>query len=846
MPEANHLATGKTYEIRFSFSLDKNTLALLSPDSRGSTPRTQPKHNMTNITNSPDLPASVTDILEMAPSLGSAPTPSPAPVFEDAEEIGESNGPVTFVDGAVQVTTITYSPREEKILADLAIKPDDAALAGLSFNGDVPTPGPRSKGGMYQAPGLKDNLKSADRVFMTCTALEALAGNANGLACVALDGPFDGVPAGLMGLIRNRALVLLKHQGTTMANGSLMALEKELRMKAPAAVVIFGEFPEPETLKLEKRAHVTLCHWIRATSAAGVNSLFSNPIRLARAPTSAVGGFDACGFSGNKVVIFSRRRETIMTLSASDLKDEISLGMAIGVKHLQRNYTTVNSKTGQVTINAKALGMEIVEACEPLGEFDSNKVYGAGVWRNGAGYLVVNSRQVFTADGKEAKRIDGSDFYVSTRDLGISPGTQAATAHEAGEAFDLINNYNFKTPFGSMLVFGWTMDAYTCGANDGRPVLFQVGPPGSGKSTVLNIQRSLLGEACDHLVGTTEAYLRQMNGLNSLALLLDESEQREDNANEFNKIVNFARLSTMGGSVGRGAGDGGAAKKFTVRSAVAMVANRLPRLQPADVSRMLFVHYERINSKDHKHFDLMPNPRSLRFPKIEALGRKLFVRMLQSFERNARNKAVIERNIKTDSSRALMTLAPSIASAYTALHDDELDDAKAIAWLAEFQLADAVEEIESAQRDTKIIEFLASKRAPHQPVSEPRTIEMLWSEAYSGEERAKKAAQASLAVMGMRVYPGASRGTIQVRMFHRREGLKELFNKSEWEFANLGKALCEDSRTHVPSATGTCIADPRKAVGDDAERKTAERYVVLEWQLRSQMNDDASERIAAV
>lgn len=792
---------------------------------------------MTNITNSPDFRAPVTDSsLDVAPSLYEA--PAPAAEVEDAEEIGESNGPVAFVDGVVQVTAITYTPREEQILADLAIKPDDAALAGITFNGDVPTPGPRAKGGMYQAPGLKDNLKSADRVFMTCTALEALAGNANGLACVALDGMFEGVPAGLPGLIRNRALVLLKHQGTTMANSSLQALEKELRMKAPAAVIVFGEFPEPETLKLDKRTHVTLCHWLKAKSAAAVNSLFSNPIRLAKAPTSAVGGFDPCGFSGNKVVIFSRRRETTVTLSSADLKDEIALGMAVGVKHLQRNYTTVNSKTGQVSINAKALGMEIVEACEPMGEFDAKKVFGAGVWPTADGKLLINSSQAFLLDGTPANRIDGRDIYVSSRDLGITPRTPIGTAADAMRAYERINNYKFETKGGALIVFGWTMDAYTPGANDFRPVCYQVGPPGSGKSTVMVIQKSLLGEGCDHLVGTTEAHLRHMNQANSLGLLLDESEKRVDNADEFNKIVGFARLCTSGGHVGRGAVDGGAAKKFTARSAVSLVSNKLPALQPADVSRMVFVHYKSIKQCEHTYSDLMPNPRSLRFPKLEELGRKLFMRMLHSFERTAHNKVVLERNIKTDSSRALMTLVPSIAAAYTALHDDRLDDAKAIVWLANFDIEDAVEEIENAQRDTKIIEFLTSKRAPNQPTNAPRTIEMLWAEAYCGQDLSKKSAEAHLAVMGMRVYPGKHRGTIEVRIFPSRAGLRELFAKTEWEFSHLGKALCEDSRVRSEKTrTGTCIADKSKAVGKDGERTTAERYVVLEWDLSGPLND---------
>lgn len=504
-------------------------------------------------TNTPanPIPSSLeSDLLEVAP------TSLVDPLEDDftCDDIPET-GPVFVNKGKVTVSPVpAYAIRQEVALAAIGLTSICAALAGIRFDDKTPVPAARSSGGLYHPPALTLNLQSSDRLVVTASVLEAVCGDAHALPCVSLANHFGGIPSGLLPLLGDRALVLLRDSGKGLGNQALYELQKAIKEASPETVVLMCACPSAKLLKIKKDEDdedpvVTLGMWIRARGIGTVNSLFSSAIRKEKSPLRSAGGYDALGFRGKDCVVFSRSRDIIVSLNRMELKDENSLSMAAGVAYVKRNHTIVGEK-GKESTDTRALGLEIIESCEPLGQFDGKSVFGAGVWRNAAGKLVVNTRKAFLLDGTPAKRVDGRDIYIAARDLGISPETVPATAAEAAKAFDFFNGYNFATRGGALLSFGSTMDTYLCGANDVRPIVFEYGLPGCGKSTICNFKKSLLGDACDHLVGTSEAHLRGMNQLNALGLFLDESE--EDDAGESKRVFNFAHKGYSGGSEGKG------------------------------------------------------------------------------------------------------------------------------------------------------------------------------------------------------------------------------------------------------------------------------------------------------
>ena len=787
-----------------------------------------------------DTPAPANqNLLEMAP------LPIPEDVLEDdlCDEVPET-GPVYVQDGKV---TISIAPKykgwQESVLASMGIPVASAELANIQFEGKTPIPEARISGGLYQPPELVLNLSTSDRLVVVASALEAIAGDAHALACIALAGPFNGLPTELLPILGDRVLILLRDSGKGPGNQALRFLAKAVGEASPSTIVLEKVCPSAKALGMTwaedaEEPVIKLGKWIKSRGIGSVNSSFSTAIRKEKTPLRAAGGYDALGMRGKECVVFSRSRDVIVSLNRTELRDEMLLGMTVGVSYLQNNHTMAGEK-GSKSIDTRSLGFEIIDACGPLGGFDGKNVFGAGVWRNSAGQLVVNSAKAFLSDGSPAKRVDGRDIYVAARDLGITPETAPAKVEEAMTAFDFFNGYSYETHGGALLSFGSTMYTYTCGANDTRPITFEYGLPGCGKTTVCNFKRALLGEACDHLVGTTEAHLRRMNQLNSLGLLLDESE--EDDAGEFRKVLNFAHKSFSGGTEGKGSGPGqDGPVSYTIRSSVHMTANKLPDLKPALISRMICIKYLPTNRGEHPKSDLVPNPRALRFPLVEALGKKLFMRMLLADKRNRHNQRILEQCIVTKSSRALMTLTPAIASAYTALHDDELTTATATEWLKFFDVAEAVAEIEEAQSGNQIIDFLAHKPAPRPIHGESYTVSKLWEMADNGERKAISA----LAVMGMSVHRGKKPDQVEVHLFPTRQGLRDLFTGTDWAKGNLGKMLCDDPRTSSKQSEAKERLNAKEAVGEDATRTTAERYITLDWALEK--SQDVDERLIRI
>lgn len=809
---------------------------------------------------SPNLPSPVTDSSLYV-------SPYPVVVGDDGcDEIPDSTGPVYVQsDGSIKVEPVAqYRFHQEAALRRIGIEPIAAAMAGITFENDVATVAPRSEDGLYKPLGFKANLVFEDRLFIATTMLDAVAADAHGLPCVALAAPSTGVLDGLLQALGDRALVLVRDASKSAGNDALRQLEKAVRAKAPDVVLVVVTCPSAESFKLKEGEEVTFGVWLKQRTATVVSSAISRKVRDRKdeiSPSRVGGGFIALGYTGDKnCTVFSLSRNKIIDLSATELKNPMSLSQAVGAKFIRSNYLRVAADTKVETIDALSLGLDIVGKCDELGDFRSEYVYGAGVWRNSQGDLIVNSKTAFHPDGTLAKRLDGDSIFVASRDLGIGPDTPEATLEEAREAYKFFDNYKYEKAGAALIVFGHVMNTYTCGANDWRQWLLLTGKPGGGKSSVMLFSKSLLGDACDMMVGGSEAGMRHGGGMDSLGLFFDEAEEDEANKAEFRKILSNLRKSAKGGVENRGSSEG-LRVQHAIKSQAMLAANKFPELRGADVTRMVPITMLETAKGEFKKHSWVPRPLAHRFPEVEVMGRKLFMRMLRANGRYLQNLAVIKEAMATDSVRAATTLSASIAASYTAMHDDVLTAETAPAWLGLFDIDDTINDIEAAQTSTGIIEYLSSKPVPAnrlKPGSSPCTISDLWLIARHGDGAGMANAVGALVVMGMRVKPGGFRGSTEVRFFPQRAGLKELFKNTEWESQDLTKALLNDPRTNnklssrteelrVASARlkskGGISFDP---AGNDAKRITGERYVSLTWEPVDQVLEASLEYAASV
>lgn len=796
-------------------------------------------------------------------SLESASSCVAPPPVNDGCQVISSSSITVLPNGTVQVEAgPTYKGYQEAALRKIGIDSIAAMVAGITFDGDVPTPRASFQGGLYQPPGFNANLAYEDRLMVTTTMLDAVAADAQGLPCVALAVGSTGVPEGLTKLLGDRTLVLMRDGTKSAGNDALRALEKAFKAARPTAPMVVVTCPSAESFKLKEGEEVTLGVWLKQRSAPVVSSSIAKKVRDSRDESSRAkvgGGFVPLGWSGPDCTVFSLSRNKIIDLSPNDLKSWPALAGAMGSKFLRSNYLKVSAETKSETIDTLSIGLDIVARCDELGDFRRDHVFGDGVWRNREGKLIINSKIAFHPDGSLAKRLDGDAIYVAGRDIGIAPDTATATAEEAQTAFEFFERYNYTKRGGALKVFGHVMNTYTAGANEWRSWLLLTGLPSGGKSTLMLYSKSLLGEACDAVVGGSEAGMRQGGGMSSLGWFWDEAESEEGNEGEFRKMMANLRKAVKGGVEKRGSSPGSVVQ-HAIKAQAMLAANKFPELKASEVTRMFPVKMEKFTDKGLKPHPLVPNPKAARFLAAEEMGRKLFMRMIRANDRYLLNLEQVKNALAADS-RASDTLAPSIAASFTALHDQVLNKGTAAAWLEKFDFAEDLANIEDAQRSTGIIEHISHMPVPSNRLAfgtRPCTILDLWHLARQGEGAAKANAIASLAAMGMNVQPGGYRGSMEVRFFPKRAGLRDLFRGTAWQNEDLTKALLNDPRTDNKLSTKTAelrVESARlkaqgaatfKPVGDDAKRVTAERFVSLTLEAVDEVEEAKLERAASI
>lgn len=144
-----------------------------------------------------------------------------------------------------------------------------------------------------------------------------------------------------------------------------------------------------------------------------------------------------------------------------------------------------------------------------------------------------------------------------------------------------------------VLMLGWIAAAILGGALKWRPLIWITGDKGTGKSTLQNFVRGLMGE--DAVIASsdsTAAGIWQRVGHMTLPVALDEIEASTDNR-KAQGIINLARQAGSGDQMLRGGADHNGAS-FTIRNCFMFSSILLPPLLGQDVSRMAVLKLEEI------------------------------------------------------------------------------------------------------------------------------------------------------------------------------------------------------------------------------------------------------------
>lgn len=327
-----------------------------------------------------------------------------------------------------------------------------------------------------------------------------------------------------------------------------------------------------------------------------------------------------------------------------------------------------------------AVCSDLIEAANQVGVFAAERVRGRGVWMD-RDRVVWHLGDRLEVDGEicTLSNFHSAYHYARLPALDIDPTVQPLGDSEGIQVLHAIRQMGWKTPQDHIHVVGWVVLACVGAALEKRPALQGTSPLGSGKTHLREqVLQPLLAGLSVVSSNSTEAGVRQTLGLDTLPLLLDESEN--ENPRRRDGHLQFARLNYDGTPTSRGT-TGGKALSYAGRSSVALFGINTTILNPADRSRIAVVSRVQLpqvqwNTVDQQLQELI----------TVQTGQRLLRRVINHTTTLRGNTAVFRRVVETRVSdtaggRAGDTYGALLAGAHLLVSTAQVDDAQAAAWL---------------------------------------------------------------------------------------------------------------------------------------------------------------------
>lgn len=274
---------------------------------------------------------------------------------------------------------------------------------------------------------------------------------------------------------------------------------------------------------------------------------------------------------------------------------------------------------------------DLFAACTYCGTFElEDRVRGRGAWRDDDGRLIYHAGDAIWIDGRwKPPGSHGRYIYPGRPKIGRpSPRLEASGEGSPGDVLLTgLRSWNWERPdLDPRLALGWLMTAMVGGALEQRPVIYVVGTEGSGKSTLQKLFRLLMNGALLATSNTTQAGIYQKVKQDSVAVMVDEMEAKEDTRTT-DKILELARVAYSGDKMQRGGKDG-VGQEFSVNSSFMMSSIAMPPVDAQDASRMAVLMLRERVGRDTTLEDLGLKEAA----KVQAIGRQLLKRMVAWFE----------------------------------------------------------------------------------------------------------------------------------------------------------------------------------------------------------------------
>lgn len=348
---------------------------------------------------------------------------------------------------------------------------------------------------------------------------------------------------------------------------------------------------------------------------------------------------------------------------------------------------------------------DLFAACAYRGGFDQeDRVRGRGAWRGDDGRIVYHAGGRVWVDGQwRAPGQHGRYIYPARPAIGMPwPTTVPAGPGSPGDVLmEGLRSFNWDRPeLDPRLAMGFIALAKIGGALRQRPVVYVSGTEGAGKSTFQQLVRWVMNGALLATSNATQAGIYQKVKQDSVAVLVDEFEARED-TRVTDRILELARISYSGDKMQRGGRDG-VGQEFSVHSSFMFSSVAEPAMESTDASRMAKLV---MRPRDRPVDGTVPNDvlkdLDLRSTAtLQRLGRQLLRRIMDAVQGTLFDTTLArfrECLIELDhSDRSADTFATLAAGYHVSLHDTPPDEAQLGEWS---RLLNPRELAETAERE---------------------------------------------------------------------------------------------------------------------------------------------------
>ena len=327
------------------------------------------------------------------------------------------------------------------------------------------------------------------------------------------------------------------------------------------------------------------------------------------------------------------------------------------------------AKGGNVTgFKTEEARRDLYAACRERGSWSpTDMVRGRGAWLDDVGRLVLHCGEYLFVDGKLADTGELGEHFYPRRPKSAVPWKQPVETpaeNPACSLYTILCSWNFvRGNVDAFLFLGWLGIALMSGALEWRPSIFLVGDAGTGKSSLQNLIKQILGRAMISTTNATSAGLYQFVGHDALPIGIDEIEG-DDGAEQSQAIIKMARDAASGSMRIRGGADHKGVE-FMARSAFMFSAINPPPINKASLSRLAVLQLRTLDAGAKQPVVTDADQIAPKLLRRIADHYPDYVRLLEQY------KTVLHAN--GHSSRGQQTFGAFLASAHMLLGDEGMD-----------------------------------------------------------------------------------------------------------------------------------------------------------------------------